>query len=135
MQNASANASRTNSHQMLTIAHEREGLYSSVKVSTKGVAFFGTPHCGANIAHATRVVRNIVSLCTAGSFRADLLKNLETNSAELVEVAAQFVERAVRLRILTIYEGRPVGAPVGPVVSYRQKSALHVEPADHTHQT
>ena len=103
---------------MLTIAHEREGLYNDIKVSTKGVIFFGTPHCGSDIANATRVVRDIFSLCTGASFRADLLRSLETNSANLIEVAAQFVERAVRLKILTIYEGRRVGSTVGPVVRY-----------------
>jgi hypothetical protein len=102
---------------MLTVAHEREGLYNDIKISTQGVVFFGTPHCGSDIANATKVVRDIFSLCTAGSFRADLLKSLETNSADLIEIAAQFVERAVPLRILTVYEGRRLGSSVGTVVS------------------
>jgi hypothetical protein len=101
---------------MLTIAHERQGLYNNIKNSTKGVVFFGTPHCGSDVANATRVLRDIISLSTAGLFRADLLRNLERNSADLVEIAAQFVERAVPLQIVTIYEGRPLGSTIGPMV-------------------
>lgn len=103
---------------MLIIAHEREGLYNDIKLSAKGVVFFGTPHCGSDIANATKVIRDIFSLCTAKTFRADLLKSLESNSADLIEIAAQFVERAVPLKILTVYEGRRLGSGVGMVVSW-----------------
>ncbi|KAK4163853.1 hypothetical protein QBC43DRAFT_318827 [Cladorrhinum sp. PSN259] len=124
---------------MITIAHERQSLYSSVIDSSKGVAFFGTPHCGSNVANASRVVRDIISFCTAGTFRADLLRNLERSSDELVEIAAQFVERAVRLHIVTVYEGRSVGAAVGPVVVGRGSAVLnlpneHLIPIDADHR-
>jgi hypothetical protein len=93
---------------MLIMAHERESLYNDIKISTKCVAFFGTPHGGSGVASLTRVLRNIFDVCTGGSVRADLLKNLERKSAELAEAAEQFVERAYHLRIVTVYEGRPL---------------------------
>ncbi|KAK3987538.1 hypothetical protein QBC44DRAFT_294981 [Cladorrhinum sp. PSN332] len=124
---------------MLTIAHERQSLYSSIADSTKGVAFFGTPHCGSDVANASRVIRDIVSFCTVGAFRADLLRNLERSSDELVEIAAQFVERAIRLHIVTVYEGRPVGASVGPVVVGKVSAVMnlpneHLIPIDADHR-
>ncbi|KAE8445546.1 hypothetical protein EG329_013310 [Mollisiaceae sp. DMI_Dod_QoI] len=111
---------------MLTIAHERQGLYNDIKVATKGVIFFGTPHCGSDVANTSRVIRDIFSFCTAGSFRADLLRNLERSSDELVEIAAQFVERAIRLQIVTVYEGRPLGSAVGPVVVNKASAVMNL---------
>jgi hypothetical protein len=91
---------------MLSIAHERESLYKTIKTSTKSVIFFGTPHSGSDVARLTRVLRNIFNFSTLGSVRADLLKNLERKSVELAEIAEQFVERASQLKIVTVYEGR-----------------------------
>jgi hypothetical protein len=111
---------------MLIMAHERESLYNDIKISTKGVVFFGTPHGGSGVASLTRVPRNIFDVCTGGSVRAGLLKNIETKSAELIELAEQFVERGYQLRIVTVYEGRPLKpAPASfPVV--RGSSSLRI---------
>ncbi|KAK4231622.1 hypothetical protein QBC38DRAFT_451252 [Podospora fimiseda] len=68
----------------------------------------------------------LVSFCTVGTFRADLLGNLERSSDELVEIAAQFVERAIRMHIVTVYEGRPVGTSVGPVVVGRASTVMNL---------
>ncbi|KAK5054527.1 hypothetical protein LTR84_001418 [Exophiala bonariae] len=111
---------------MLIVAHEREGLYNDIKISTKGVIFFGTPHCGSDIANATRVTRDIFSLCTAKAFRSDLLKSLESNSADLIEIAAQFVERAVPLQILSAYEGRRFGSTIGMVIVDKSSAVLNL---------
>ena len=101
---------------MLTIAHERQSHYSDISNSTKGVIFFGTPHCGAAVAKMTRILRDVLNVCTIGSVRVDLLKDLETKSEALVELAEQFVERANNLKIITVYEGRPVLSASLPLV-------------------
>jgi hypothetical protein len=93
---------------MLIMAHERESLYNDIKISTKSVIFLGTPHGGSGVASLTRVLRDIFNICTGGSVRADLLQNLETKSADLMELAEQFVERGHQLKIVTVYEGRPL---------------------------
>jgi cell division FtsZ-interacting protein ZapD len=87
---------------MLIMAHERESIYNDIQTSTKAVVFFGTPHGGSDLASLSRVLRNIFDVCTLGSVRADLLKNLERRSAELAEIAEQFVERASQLKIVTV---------------------------------
>jgi len=51
---------------MLSIAHERESLYKTIKTSTKSVIFFGTPHSGSDVAKLTRVLRNIFNFSTLG---------------------------------------------------------------------
>ena len=76
----------------------------------------GTPHCGSDLAKWTRLFRDITNACTLGSIRTDLLKGLESKSAELAEIAVQFVQRGVRLPIVSVYEGRPLLAGT-PVVS------------------
>ena len=106
--------------QMLVIAHERQSQYRSISSSTKSVVFFGTPHGGTDVAKTSRILRDIIHVCTLGSFRTDLLKNLESKSAELVELAEQFIERANPLKIISIYEGRPLlhAPPSFPVVRF-----------------
>jgi hypothetical protein len=114
---------------MLIIAHERESLYNNVKLSTKCVAFFGTPHGGSRVASLTRVVRNILDICTGGSVRADLLKNLERSSTELEDITEQFVDRANQLRIVTVYEGRPLKPALASFSVVREVASLNIREA------
>jgi hypothetical protein len=46
--------------------------------------------------------------------RGDLLKLLESNSLDLAEISIQFVERAKRMKIISIYEGKAmvIGTPI-----------------------
>lgn len=66
----------------------------------------GTPHLGSDLAKWTRILRDVSNICTLGSVRTDLLKDLETKSAELAELSAQFVERGQVLKIVSVYEAR-----------------------------
>lgn len=106
---------------LLTIAHEANGTYGDISKCTVGVMFMGTPHLGSDLANWSRIFRGIGNICTLGSIRTDLLKGLETKSAELAELSAQFVHRAEGLKIVSVYEGRPIASAlpiVRNIVSY-----------------
>jgi hypothetical protein len=64
----------------------------------------GTPHLGADIAAATRFLRDISNVITIRGVRKDLLKVLEPKSVELRDISQQFVRRALGLRIVSMYE-------------------------------
>jgi hypothetical protein len=64
----------------------------------------GTPHLGADIAAATRFLRDISNVITIRGVRRDLLKVLEPKSLELRDISQQFVHRALGLRIVSMYE-------------------------------
>jgi hypothetical protein len=66
--------------------------------------FMGTPHRGAEIAYWTRILGAFANVPLLGSIRTDLLKDLAPKSVRLGNICSQFVERAGKLDIVTIYE-------------------------------
>jgi len=64
----------------------------------------GTPHLGADIAAATRFLRNISNVITMGGVRSDLLEVLQRRSKELQDISQRFVRRAKELQIVSMYE-------------------------------
>ena len=107
----------SNIPQLLTVAHERNSIYEDISNSTRGVMFMGTPHFGSDLANWTRVLRNIGNFCTAGSVRIDLLKGLESKSAELAELSMQFIDRGNAIKIVSVYEGKSLARLI-PVVCF-----------------
>ena len=77
----------------------------------------GTPHFGSDLANWTRVLRNIGNFCMAGSVRIDLLNGLESKSAELAELSMQFIDRGNAIKIVSVYEGKPLARLI-PVVCF-----------------
>jgi len=58
---------------------------------------------------------DIAKIGTIGRFRSDLVKNLESNSTELEEISLGFMDRAQRINVASVHEGRAMNAVVGVV--------------------
>ena len=86
------------------MAHELEGDFGDFKESVKGIVFMGTPHLGAEIAAATKFLRNAFNIITIWGVLGNLLKDLEPGSRELQLVSQQFVNRGQELLIVSMYE-------------------------------
>ena len=97
----------------LIIAHE-ELRYTSILLSTKAIAFFGTPHRGSEKAGLGSVLVNILNTVESvsllehavGGTRSDLVKILGSRSTVLEEVSLSFRNRANAMEIVSFYETR-----------------------------
>jgi hypothetical protein len=88
----------------LTKAHERE-RYKTLLKHIFGVAFFGTPHKGADLASWSVTLGNILRAASLGtSTNVQLAKDLEGNSRVLAQISRSFVERGKELKIFSFYE-------------------------------
>jgi hypothetical protein len=69
------------------------------------VAFFGTPHCGSDLARWGSVFANILRSASFGiSTNARLVKDLQSNSDVLRHISKSFAERGKGLEIVSFYE-------------------------------
>ncbi|KAI9773876.1 MAG: hypothetical protein M1840_006102 [Geoglossum simile] len=85
-------------------AHERD-RYSLVLKYIRGVAFFGTPHRGADSAYWCSIFSNLLKTASLGVHtQSNLPKDLELQSRALREISKAFVDRAKDLRIFSFYE-------------------------------
>jgi hypothetical protein len=103
----------------LIVAHERSERYQSISRDVSGVMFMGTPHRGAEIAYWTRILGALANVPLLGSIRTDLLKDLAPKSVCLGNICSQFVERASKLDIVTIYERQIIQGLNGLVCLYK----------------
>ncbi|OJJ37806.1 hypothetical protein ASPWEDRAFT_39543 [Aspergillus wentii DTO 134E9] len=91
-------------------------IFEDIKDSTKGMAFFGTPHHGAkkkSLASLGLVVAHIVRKVQGAPGNA-LAKSLEADSNITDELALMFERQSKDLRFITVYES--VKTSVGVVV-------------------
>lgn len=116
------------------IMAQHDARYHGIWENTAGVLFFGTPHLGSVGSPETGIfLSNVLTLAVntsgarlfVGKPRKDLLKNLETNSEKLQEIAADFRHLAENLQIISFVEMNEVyGRSVSEcVLFYVKKNA------------
>ncbi len=65
----------------------------------------GTPHRGSQMASWADLLARVINAAFLGqAIRKDLLRELQPNSAALMEVSRQFVQRSTPLRIMSFIE-------------------------------
>jgi hypothetical protein len=90
--------------QALNRAHERVRFADLMK-HIRGVAFFGTPHRGADLARWGSIFANMLKAASFGSStNTNLSRDLESCSERLRQISRSFVERGKELAILSFYE-------------------------------
>ncbi|PVH83321.1 hypothetical protein DL98DRAFT_569779 [Cadophora sp. DSE1049] len=90
--------------QALIRAHERD-RFSSLLAHVCGIAFFGTPHRGADLASWATMMGNILWAASFGtSTNTKFAKELKSRSEVLDNISKSFVERGKGLKILSFYE-------------------------------
>ena len=107
--------------QALVWAH-REPQYQSIKDTTLGIVFFGTPHRGSDKANYGKILANVA----AGVMhkpKSKLIDALRNNSDTLMTVTRQFKFDAPNIQILTFYETKPMSM-FSSLVSVRDSGPL-----------
>jgi hypothetical protein len=83
----------------------------SIKLSTYGIFFFGTPHSGSGSAAWATTLLNIGS--TFAKTNTKIVKHLKTNSEWLRQQIDQFSGLAGQFNIIFCYEGYPTSVALG----------------------
>jgi len=89
----------------LVYSCNRQFLYRDIYESAKSIAFFGTPHQGANIATWSGYLESIAKV--VGVTRTAALEGLETWSPSLLELQRTFSGQVPRLIITSFWEKQP----------------------------
>lgn len=97
---------------MITASLDRDD-YGHIRDSTKGILFLSTPHRGSTAIPWPKLLSNIGNVALTytktsgwlGTFRTDLLKLLEKDSAELVNITVDFRNQHKGIKIVSFYEG------------------------------
>jgi len=87
-------------------AHEQD-RYTALLSHIKGVAFFGTPHRGSDLADWAKMFGNIISIASFGTrTNKRLIKELQGTSEVLSNISRSFVCRGNKddLKIFSYYE-------------------------------
>ena len=79
---------------LLLCTNPNDGAHADILASTRGVAFLGTPHAGADLATVATVVANIVSIIKKPNRR--LLRVLNKNSETLAGIIGGFHTMVMR---------------------------------------
>ena len=80
--------------------------FKSIKLSTRAIAFFGTPHRGGNLADLGSVLAS-VALCLTGGVKNNFMETLQKNSTAAADIQELFKEQAQEYRIVSFYETLP----------------------------
>jgi Putative serine esterase (DUF676) len=99
----------------LILAHERSSdtHYRNILDNTKGIAFLGVPHRGADAAWWFNFAASSLKGATLGmSTHTALVKDLQKASPTLATISKQFVDRGKSLKIYTFYETRKLSGVV-----------------------
>ncbi|KAM3549110.1 hypothetical protein ARSEF4850_009032, partial [Beauveria asiatica] len=142
-------ADRSTDRPIIFVAHSLGGLvlksganpeHKSIKLSTYGILFMGTPHQGGNGVQLGRVLANVASLVMAADDR--LLKHLERDSEWLLQQLGQYGPISNEFVTKFAYEMYPTPTVLGrsimvvPMASAVVPGHANAEPigipADHT---
>lgn len=87
----------------------------SIKTSTFGVLFFGTPHQGSDMAKWATMLENIISLFPKALIdtNSSLIKTLGKNSETLQNINESFLGLSRELKIFYFWEELPTTLPHG----------------------
>ena len=88
-------------------------LYGELFNSVKSIAFFGTPHQGADAATWSTYLSHVSK--AVGIRSTTVTKELQRWSSKLTELTVLFSEQVPELLITTFYETRPT---YGVIVSF-----------------
>jgi hypothetical protein len=88
----------------------------------RGVAFFGTPHKGSNMASWADSMAKLLKAASFGtSTNRKLTKELKTQSVTLADISKSFVDRSKALKILSFYESDKMDKTSTRVRLYQRK--------------
>ncbi|KAK0724579.1 hypothetical protein B0H67DRAFT_108687 [Lasiosphaeris hirsuta] len=88
-----------------------DGTYQSIRNSTSGIIFLGTPHRGSGAADLGSTVASIAAAAIPGFriFNRDILKDLRRNNTTLAGISSAFSRICVGMTIHSFYETIPQG--------------------------
>lgn len=91
--------------QATILAHERSTQYGQLLSCIRGSVFFGVPHRGADAAYWATFGATLLRFGQLGfGTNTAYVSALQRNSKTFADISRQFVERAVQLKIRTIFE-------------------------------
>ncbi|KAE8446972.1 hypothetical protein EG329_011454 [Mollisiaceae sp. DMI_Dod_QoI] len=91
--------------QAVVRAHEQNEYYADILDNIQGVAFFGTPHRGSDLAFWDYIGATLVRSVTLGySTNKTLSKELKIDSEMLKRVSESFAYRGAKMKIRSFYE-------------------------------
>ena len=87
-------------------------MYPSLSTSVSGILFLGTPHRGSSTASYANVLSQIANTVIiggqlsrlTGSMRTDLVRQLETNEKDLLNISEDFRVQTSSIRIASFIE-------------------------------
>jgi hypothetical protein len=88
--------------------------YNSIRLSTRGICFFGTPHRGGNGADLGSVLASIVNILTGG-VKNNFMRTLQKDSTIAADIHELFKEQILDYQIVSFYETMPFKPGVGLV--------------------
>jgi hypothetical protein len=86
------------------IAHERPLVYGDLLKCVYGVAFFGVPHRGSEVAYWGNFAANLLKMPLLGNTNTKFVAALQKNSETFANISQQFIEHGSSLQIRTFYE-------------------------------
>ena len=98
--------------QALVEAGIHSSNYGCIRVSTRGLVFFATPHAGGNLAGLADVAANFASAMT-GSAKNSLLKTLKQNSLLNEMSKDHFQPQSGDYEVLTFIESKKMDVRIG----------------------
>ncbi|KAK4155684.1 hypothetical protein C8A00DRAFT_41698 [Chaetomidium leptoderma] len=108
--------------QAVILAHEQNDHYSVILDNIHGVAFFGTPHRGSDLAFWDRIGTSLSHIGTLGYLgNSKMSKSLKVNAKMLKDITDSFAHRGGKFGIRTFYETERMTGLNGRVVE--QQSA------------
>ena len=98
--------------------------FEAVKTSTFGIVFLGTPHRGSEATSLAQILANIAKV-TFKSPKTQLLKSLEKESAELMDLLEDFSHIHSSVQIVSCYEQKETAYKRGLFQTKIMVSPLH----------
>ncbi|RHZ65508.1 uncharacterized protein CDV56_107767 [Aspergillus thermomutatus] len=97
---------------------------SKVQDAAYGILFMATPHSGSAVADTGKVLANIIHACSPFRPAQALLGSLRKDSKVLFEITEDFVEKAGKLQIVSLFEMEMTSFGIFKRLVVEQRSAL-----------
>ncbi|KAL8819729.1 MAG: hypothetical protein Q9191_007669, partial [Dirinaria sp. TL-2023a] len=108
----------------LVLAKQNDRVYASIRLSTRAIVFFGTPHRGGNGTTFGQTAANVVKFFT-GNRSNDLIDTLKSSSKYLAHLTADFAHQYEDYEFLSIVETKGIlRAPLRTVVVDSSSSVI-----------
>lgn len=98
----------SNDHCQALLNAKEDPKYNSIRTSTSGLVFFGTPHRGAKAVELGKIAARVARFVSKGGASNDLLDCLEHNSLFTRQMSDRFRHQLEDYRVVSFIEGKEV---------------------------